>query len=620
MPRGITLKFATISCDRCGGVRLMSQPCPECGQQPRPHETQPDLERRRRLLAEFKSAPPSDRVALDTSFEDTVAEVPALIKNVTKALARVAQTSRSATELTVAFAELDSRVSYWSQRQPRPNTNRGRSLGRSLHLLRGGLAVFAEALGQPTMLDAQAKETEGQRLIDAATEEIGTLQEVGESELLLAAPGGLGPVGVSARAAAGGDEALASLDEQLQRIAGRDEVARPLGLGLNLHLFRQLMLALLDLEECLSVAAAAEENMGDLSPVCEDPRWQARHGVVTAQFSSAAFNLSRIDDSNDLEAVAAALQLVMQCRDGVIRHCLATLLATDAGEFHDLVRQGTGHVIKMAAARYPQLRLNDNLSQDLRHAAAHYDYDVVDDVFVTHAHGTEVRLPIDEFLDHVLGYLQTSVSLLVALLSATAVQGLELEIPRHTPERDLLAAMSILVGFIGFSEASVVRNGHTLMIRGTGDVSQLSTAAAGIATMTPEGVDWIRGMTTDSDGATHSWEAPAAAFREYLTRAPALSETDDLLALARVMSAVSIDSAPAWNEDMWAGVAMLVFNQTERWTIRERVLRLREVRDLARKNDRPAVVETLTAILQAVRRAPPQEEPSAAAFVRRTRA
>jgi hypothetical protein len=112
MPRGITLKFATISCDRCGGVRLMSQPCPECGQQPRPHGTQPDLERRRRLLAEFKIAPPVNPVVLDTSFEDTIAEVPALIKNVTKALARGALTSRWATELTVAFAELDSRVSY----------------------------------------------------------------------------------------------------------------------------------------------------------------------------------------------------------------------------------------------------------------------------------------------------------------------------------------------------------------------------------------------------------------------------------------------------------------------------------------------------------------------------
>ncbi len=56
MPRrAMTLTFTTITCDRCSGTRLMTQPCPECGLRPRPHERQPDLDRRRIILAEFEA-------------------------------------------------------------------------------------------------------------------------------------------------------------------------------------------------------------------------------------------------------------------------------------------------------------------------------------------------------------------------------------------------------------------------------------------------------------------------------------------------------------------------------------------------------------------------------------
>lgn len=618
MSPGMTLTFATITCDRCDGVRLMTQACPECGLRPRPHETQPDLDRRRKLLRELKSAPHPELGEIRTDVDAALDEIPMLIKNVTSALARASKTSsRSARELVEAFGELDARVAYWSQRQPRPITNRGRSLGRSLQLLRSGLGTFADALGEPTLLAAQAKESEGQRLIDAAADELDTLRAAGEAEQLLLSADGLGRMGASARALAGGDKALESLDEQLQHIAGRDDNDRPLGLGLNLHLFRQLMLALLDLDECLDVARVAEENMGDLSSICLDPAWQARHGVVTAQFSSAAFNLSRIDDENDLEAVNAALNLVMQCRDGVIRHCLATLLATDAAQYHGLMRRGAGHVIKQSSLRFSRLRLNENLSQDLRHAAAHFDYDVVNDMFVTTANGAEVQLTVDEFLDQVLGYLQTSVSLLVAVLSTTAVQGLELEISRHTPERDLLAAMEMLVGFVGFAGASATRDTSTLRVSGEGDVERFSTAAAGLAAIAPETIERICARIADGRGRAQVWEAPVAAYRDYSKRDPELSEADGLIALARLMSTVRIDTQPAWNTDMWAVVAMLIFNQTDDWPLRERVRRLREFRDLALANEQPVVGETITTILQALRLGTtPAPQPGAAAFIR----
>lgn len=603
MARKMTLVFATITCDRCGGVRLMRQACNECGLKPRPHETQPDLDRRRRLLYEIEAVSPPMMTDISTNVDDALDEIPVLLKRVISALATACKTTtQSARGLIEAFGELDARVAFWSERQPRPMTNRGRGLGRSLQLLRRALEVFKEALAEPTMLAAQAKQSEGQRLIDSAARELNVLREVSDSEHLLSADG-LGRIGASARALAGGEQTLESLDDQIQRLAGRENSHRPLGLGLSLHLFKQLMLALLDVDECLGVAQFAEKALGDLRSICQDPRWQARHGVVTAQFSSAAFNLSRIDAENDLEAVGAALHLVMQCRDGVIRHCLATLLAQDADEYHALIRRGAGRVIKQSPSQFPELRLNENLSQDLRHAAAHFDYDVIDNTFVSHSNACETQLPVERFVDQVLGYLQTSVSLVVALLSAMAVQEIDVEISRHTPERDVLAAGAMLVGFMGFGDAEVVREEDTLQVSCEGDIERFSAAAAGLAALFPEKLERVCAQIADDQGATRVWEAPVATFRNYSQRDPELREADDFVALTRVMSTVRIDSQPAWKADMWATVVMLVLNHTETYPVRRRVQMLREMRDLARTNEQRVIVETITTIIQSLREA-----------------
>ena len=383
MSRGISLSFATIACDRCSATRLMTQPCTECGLEPRRHETQPDLVRRRKVLSAFLTSEVEPTPVTD-SLDEAISKVSLLIADIQRALANVGRGSRSARGITDAFARLDAQAEHWMRRHLRPSTNRARGLGRSLALLRQGLGVFAEALGAETMLAAQEMQVRGQALIDAAAEEIGKLREIGDAESLLAGPSAYSQIGENARAVAGGDETLATLDERLRQMAGSGTDPSQMGIGLNLHLLRHLMLILFDLEEAVEVADAAEARMGDLTVVCTAPSWQARHGVVTAQFSTAAFNLSTIEEDNDLEAAGAALQMVMQCRDGVIRHCLATMLSSTASEYDQLSAKGAGHLIKRAARDVSELRLDENLSEVVRHAAAHFDYDVSDTHFVTH--------------------------------------------------------------------------------------------------------------------------------------------------------------------------------------------------------------------------------------------
>lgn len=599
--KGMNLSFARITCDRCSATRLMTQPCVECGFPPRRHETQPDLERRRRILCDFLAADVLPR-PVGTDLANAIESSPKLIAEVSRALSRAARGGRDARELIQAFADLDGQIAHWSRRHPRPHTNRARSFSRSLRLLRQGYGVFAEALGAETMLLAQDLEIRGQALIDAAAEEIGKLNDIGEIERLLAGPGALSRLGESARAAAGGGEMLATLDNRLRQMTDGSNDPEQVGIGLNLLVLRNLMLVLFDLEQSLEVADVAEEQMAHLPPICSSAKWQARHGVVTAQFSTAAFNLSTIDDSNDLEAATAALQLVMQCRDGIIRHCLATMFATDAPDYERLHQQGAGKLIKRAVEQWPRLFLEENLSEPVRHAAAHFDYDIVDDHFVTHTtNGEDIVLSIDEFLDAVLGYFQTAVSLVMALTHATATQGIELELSRHTPERDLFGVISLMLGFLGFSDTTVERAGTVLRVAGRGDPQQMSTAAAGLAVVAP--TDLVRAEVTlkSPTGTTHSWDAPLQPFRDYARRSPSANAVDDVLALVRVVSTIRIDGAGVWDGDMWGGVAMLVFNSTTEMPVIERVRRFKEVRDLTSAAGLTEVAGGLTAILEGLR-------------------
>lgn len=552
--------------------------------------------------------------------DEAMSKVSLLIADVLRELAKVGSGSRRAQGITHAFSRLDAQVTHWAQRHPRPSTNRARVFGYSLKLLRDGLGVFAEALGADSMLAAQEMQARGQALIDAAAKEIGKLQEIGITESLLTGPAAYSQIGENARSVAGGDEQLAILDQRLREMSGGATDSSQMGIGLNLLLLRHLTLVLFDLDETMQVAGSAEARMGDLTTVCSSPTWQARHGVVTAQFSTAAFNLSNINEDNDLEAAGAALQIVMQCRDGVIRHCLATMFAASASDYERLSAKSAGCLIKRAVQECADLRLDENLSEVLRHAAAHYDYDVTESHFVTRSSSDEAELvTVDEFIDQVLGYLQTAVSLLMAVVRTTARQGIELDLSRHTPERDIFGCMVMLLGLLGYSSASVEKDGSVLRIVADGDVERLATAVAGIAAIAPAHLTRVEGVIT-SPGRSQAqvWEAPLEAFHAYANRPASESDLDGMIALARLTACVRVDGEPVWDGDKWAAMAMHVFNETTDMPVRERVVRFKEIRDHTAVNGFSDIARALTTILEAMRQGRESEPMPTSPFMRPT--
>ena len=221
-------------------------------------------------------------------------------------------------------------------------------------------------------------------------------------------------------------------------------------------------------------------------------------------------------------------------------------------------------------------------------------------------------------MDAVLGYFQTSVSLLMALIRATARQGIALELSRHTPERDIFASMTVLLGLIGFTDVLLTKDGTELRIAAGGDVSQLATAVAGITAVAPANLTRVTGVITSKAGRTQTWEAPLGAFRRYAERPASAYEIDEVIALARVTSSVRVDTEPVWDGDKWAGVAMLVFNETGDLPLRDRVVRFKEIRDHTVANGFVDIAGALTTILEALRQGRGAEALPATPFARPT--
>src|SRR5690625_405250 len=123
---GLLLKFGTISCTRCNGVRLLARECHDCGAKPKHHEVQHDLQRRERIVVEFREKrQPSDR-DISPVLDSLPSELDRAIKHVLRALADSSRTDRTADSLVAAFALLDQLVANWQNQLPRPERNRGK--------------------------------------------------------------------------------------------------------------------------------------------------------------------------------------------------------------------------------------------------------------------------------------------------------------------------------------------------------------------------------------------------------------------------------------------------------------------------------------------------------------
>lgn len=386
MKRGVLeLRFAATECRRCGGTRLLRQPCPDCGQVPQPHEVQPDFDRRRTLIDAFRAGRRAAETPAITAADATQQFVRAE-HEVLHQLSRAAKSGRDATGLVRAFGELDDVVVALELPRPRPHRNIGRAHGRAARAVLDGLELFVEALTAPSIVAAQDFERRGQRLPDSGAKILNDARA--ESELWDAAhdmplQDVAAAKGLSARDAAGADGlSVGDLDARLQQIFGRSADVRP-GLGIELHVIRGVLVGALDLEESAAVAGEAErlflESEG-LAALLGSPSWIAEQNRGMALMSAALFGLATMrDDASDLKRIDQLLNVLIKCRESMVPHFLATIASPDLATYDRLRASRSGKVIDGGARRHPGLRLEEHLDVRLRHAGAHVAFDVEGD-------------------------------------------------------------------------------------------------------------------------------------------------------------------------------------------------------------------------------------------------
>ncbi|WP_448060450.1 hypothetical protein [Cellulomonas hominis] len=599
------LRFAITTCARCGGTRILCQQCPECGLPAQPHEVQPDLDRRRAVVAAFRSARrsvPHPRIRAERARQ----QIGRSIHDLQRELARAAKDGRDAAGLVRAFGELDSLVISLEEPCLRPHRNTGRAQGRAARLVRDGFELFVDAICAPTIEGAQALERQGQRLIDSsavvlrdAHAEAESWDELYERPLQELA----GAIGLSARQTAGEGTSLAELDLRLQRLYDHPSGARP-GLGLTLHAMRGLLVSALDLEETAALACAAERRFTDasgISGLLDWPSWVSEHNRGIALLSAALFGVARLgDDASDLERIDVLLNVVMKCRESLIPHFIASTAASDGPDYDRLRRKTSGNLIGDGARDYPELHIAEHTDQRWRHAGAHVDFDVHDgQVRIRSGSGGVLLVPVEEVMDAMLSHVELVLAFHIGLSCSAAALGRDLPPSEHASLRDLLIALELAISFVAGTEVSATVEGASLGISFSGEVDRFFPMAAAAAAVLPERIAEVRAEITSADGRPRQCIAPLSAFRDY---GDLNADTiGGLLGYATICGQARLDSHSWLTDEEWAALAARVIALSESLSVRDGVRSVRCLRALASRAGASQAAERCTAWIRQLR-------------------
>lgn len=592
----ITLSFQTIECEGCKVWRPRATKCADCGADPKPFEVQTDVLRRTQIVKECLDA---DRTAdrANNDWAESLTSMPRILGRINKALQRAAVLKAGSEQILYAFAELDAQINSWADRRPRPDTNRARVFHRSLIQLRDGYAIFLRALAAPDPSKAQQLERAGQELLDSASTTIGELETLNDAQTALELPLHelFGHIAHQTRVADG-------LSDERSVLDGFVDLDDPATADVVTPAVRQMLLTFLDLEQGLGVARATTDLLGNQSALYGESVWLREHSRTTSLLSASAYALARMDDdTTDFESVKLLLELAKDCREGFIRHALATILATDIHSYDLLTRSSTGSVIKRAATKHPALLLDENLAPYVRHAVAHADFDWLEGHFVTHPNGAELRVDEESFLDDCLGYLQCAASLLLGVHHHAQITGARIEADSHLSKSDREAALTIGLNYVGFQAVLARHKGSAVTIQAQGEVSSFVMLAGCVAAVASDTDERLEASLLGPDGVTHFCTTDLQTIREFgLT--DATDDHDLVMRAARLMRDQRIDDECPWSEANWLEAAFAVSTRSDSESLVEPIRRVRQIKQLAIESGAPVGDETWADILAYLRR------------------
>lgn len=576
-----------------------------------PHETQPDQERRAKLVKQVlnQRRPVSDAQPKLATFDDDYQ------KTADAFLSAFARASRwpgeSCEQLLDAMQLIDELEAVWAQPLPRPYRNRGRLIGRGLTEIRSSFELFIEALGAPSMSDAEKLGLRGNTLLKKGEDIIDEAREINRLAALIGESTSfdfLTRWGSNTQPSEGEDQNICSIDRRLSAIY-RPEQESGGGLGLQWHLMRPFLLTSLDDERCEDIANEAESRLRAhplTMQIFNSKPWQTEQGRVTALLSGAIESAQSFsqNDGTDLETLGAWMDMVPRCRDGVIRHALSTMLANDQQDYIKKSRDKAGLIIKKASETFPQLSLNESLAPELRNASAHsgYDIDEQGQILLFGEDNSQV-LTWEELIDKLLAYLEVAVGLLLGIMTALTQLGVDVDLTRRASWRDRKVIMGYLLGALGLENISLNMEEGTLRIEASGpDIDWLRTTAM-LSPLFDDQIGKIEAFVRTNDLET-TFSAETADFRNF-TATTENQHCGSVLEMAKAVAGSSLNGRSPWDNKTWAKVVALIMEEHPEDTLTSRVRRIQTIRSLVTKAGITEVSRYFQEILEAIRSGQP---------------
>lgn len=601
----VRLRFGTITCAGCAAERLLARECRDCGAQPRPHEVQLDLQRRERLVADFRRMRQAPLSESPPDLEALLPEYDRAMKRMRGGLADAARVDRTADSLLAAFTPLDQLVARWQEPLPRPHRNRGRIIGNALQRHAEGAEHFVEALRAPDIFAAQELERLGNDAFEESAAIVSELAYLNAAEETLSADSpaeALNKIGRSAWQLAGQESSLRDLDRALRAGAGWENAAD--GMGLQAHAIHNLALTVFDLESFNRILSASDAAIGPKGKsFAWSEEWRRRHARASAFLGSAGASVHQTisaTGSSDLEIAHRTVEAVATLRDGVLRHALATILAGSVDEYLRLVNKNGGAVISKAALAHPDLLLNDHLTPALRNAGAHADIDVTD-------YGLEIDgtyFSTENFLDRFLAYLETTVAAFMGVTLAMARRGWDLDYSHYLAPRDRDAATALLLGAFGLQCESVEVSGDGVTISVNGPEPDWMLVGRALSAMYSKSTEQAAVRLTGESGE-HLFITSLARFRLFTEGMESLDVRQLILRLAPIAATSNLDGACIWSEGEWFRLATVLIARGEEYALRDWVRGVREFRGYAGEAGMTRVVSVCDRAIAELRDSPP---------------
>ena len=576
-PTKMSLAFLAGECERCGGQRLRTAACADCGQRPKPTETDPERDRRQvlaqRALERERVDPPSEPF---DDLDHAERELGIATRDVIRFLNRASADASAEDSLLRAYENLDRQVARAGLLLPRPDRNRSRELLRSA-LKRGrAMDLWLAALGAPTMIEAQRGASAAQDLCDEAETEYA------------ASPSSKGPHDAFS---------LIDTDQALALQHSKWDLGTEPGAGLLGDLLARTVTSF-DAERVVELVSVARNLLhgNDLRPLVQSEEWRESELDTNETVMSAARGiLLRLEDElgTARDVAGAALNLVGDMRESVARHSVATLLACAGfGDYRRLRQQEAGKTLKQATEGFPDLQLG-SLDQRLRHAGAHASVTVRDGRVVLDSHRDPISYSEADFLDAVLQYVETLWALSVGVGLAVRDTDTDAELVELLDVRQRIGLVEVVLQQGGCGECSAVFKETNLHAEVECLPEKASTLAAAIVPVLPANIDSLTLRTTSGDEYTLALDV-VRRFHESFGES---AET----AVWEVLAAERLNGEPISSADDWNALIWHQLSTTHGQPPRDRVLDLRRLAPVLANSGHPELMERLREALSVAR-------------------